>query len=69
MKIHPIDNTDQIPEWIDQEPPARMLYPPARVFEVNDPGYDERAARFGRLERRRVFIVDETNINIARFRI
>lgn len=61
--------TDQIPEWIDQIPPARLIEPPAGAFEVNDPRHNERAARLGRLEHRQVYVMDQKNIDLARFRI
>jgi hypothetical protein len=62
MKIQSSDHIDQMPEWIDQEPLPR-------VIEENNIGYDERAARLGRLERRRIDPDVGENINIVRFRI
>lgn len=69
MKNQPVDHQGQIPIWIDQEPPARMIEAPARAIEVNDKHYDPRAARLGMLEHRQVRVISEQNIDLARFRI
>ena len=69
MKTQPIDIAYPVFGWPQQELPERRARPVNRQIEVNDLGYDERAARLGRLEHREVKVMTEQNIDVARFRI